>query len=168
MGETKDASGVCVAKPADDVMEKIKNCLPEGSIPALYWNHVSGISWNNELVNDEGDPIPGTIHIHESGSPMRIEFNRSVIAEQSAAQGWTFGYGANVALTHEYLHARDVVEHGPGLWTESSLEQEMDQYNYGDPPYTEDIYEQYTRDRTSHQILREGMEPDAACLAEWD
>ena len=167
-GESKDASGVCVAKPARDVMEKIKNCLPAGSIPALYWDRVSGISWNNNLVNDEGIPIPGKLYVHESGSPMSIEFNRSVIVEQSSAQSWTFGYGANVALTHEYMHVRDVVEHGPRLWAEPSLEEEMDQYNYGPPPYTEAKYEQYTADRTTQQILDKGMEPAAACLAEWD
>ena len=160
----------CQDNSALDVMGKIKDCLPPGTFPANYWGHVSPrISWNNNLVNSDGEPVPGATYVPEDGGPIIIEFNYREIVAQAQAPGselteWEAG---NVALIHEMLHVVDAVVHGPRLWRERGVENQMELAGYGDPPFNLEEYEDFTVWRTTDAIVNRGLKPDVACLAEW-
>ena len=90
----------CVPKSAGEYMGKIKDCLPQGSIPADYWIHVPFIRWNNNLKNTEGEPVLGTTYVSGS-SIVGIEFNYSHMVASAADANMSVTNAANLMIHDE-------------------------------------------------------------------
>ena len=155
----------CVPKPAGEYMGKIKDCLPPGSIPASYWDHVPYIRWNNNLKNAKGEPVLGTTYISGS-SIVGIEFNYGNMVASAPGASMSVTDAANLMIHDELIHVRDVVEYGgSNAWEQPGIEAEMEEYGeYDLRPFTKEEYEEFTFIRALGEIQLAHMKPAAECL----
>lgn len=156
----------CEPNPASEYMGEIKDCLPPGNIPAVYWANVPYFRWNNNLKNADGKPVLGTTYISES-SIVGIEFNyRHMVDSAAATANVSVTDAANLMIHDELIHVRDVVRYGgPNAWENPGMEAEIQSAtSWGDPPYTKAEYEEFTFSRARGEIDLGGKKPDAGCL----
>lgn len=152
---------------AKDAAERIKDCV--GGFVSGHWNWIKkNVSYNSNLVDDEGYPAFGAVDCAEDSSGqahnvyMHLNdglFHNPPNPFPSEASHWQ--YMAHT-LIHETIHVDDHLNYGCKPWTHPTVQGWLDDYEVS---HTEMNYEILTQNKTwwaYEQSLgaRSPMDPD--------